>query len=190
MTSTHPVTSQLWASHLRLRLSQAQSITLISQSAHIDLSSMRVVTPAGMSEDRLEAENPDRSLGSTISSARPTRGEWLARPDLFDVVSITLLELYSREYDRIYAEPGYAKRGDPAADNAQHVVHGDLVWGFVDLALVSPDHLASRLRKWRSNRLLAVMAPHGVFPAGGFSSGLFVVDAFDGDSACFARLSN
>lgn len=184
--------SELWISHIDRRRLEAVDIQLIGAASDVQQGSIRVFAP-----DEPEARSrllaaPDQPL-RPIDKSPATRTGWIRRDDLFDTAADWLHKqaLVAPVQWHLLCEAGYQGLGDPVLARRPHIIHGGRPFLSASLAAISVSQIGTILRWGRSYRFLGVVVRglrsihEGYRPT---CDGLFLCDAFDGDSLIVAEL--
>jgi hypothetical protein len=177
-------TSPQWTDHVLRRLNEAKEVGLVSAQVSPSLQFAKIFVPAGVSQIDLTNSDPGDSLRELLGEPTPEAG-WARRNDLCEEAAEWLHDTYERKPSaQLFCEAGLSEVGDAHLSKKPHII----VKGRPLLnARVGADvvQLAQILRWGRVLRFLGVVVPNLAPSIGGFvpvSDGLFVCDAYDGDS--------
>jgi hypothetical protein len=172
--------SDPWTAHLTRRLDEAMEVRLIS--ARTPLQSAKVFVPTGVNQIDFANSNPSDSLRVLLREPTPRAG-WVRRSDLCEEVAEWLSAKYEGNLRAaLFCEAGWSEAGDAHLSKRPHVmVEGRPLLntrvGVDDVQLV-----AQVLRWGRGLRFLGVVVEPLVGDFTLASDGLFICDAYDGDS--------
>ena len=141
-----------------------------------------------MSLGAIEPQHPLRSLEP--DSAVKGVG-WLSREDLFAEAGRWLCTTYVAGSEAwLVCEAGYSNSGDKVLQQRPHVMHGGHPLLRIEVGGANIDEVATVLRWGRSWRSLGlVLSGDGAcLPFRPVMRGLFICDAFDGDSLIVTSL--
>jgi hypothetical protein len=182
-----------WMSHLRHRLDEAIEIQLIASTAVPFVESARVIVPSHIDLNTVAGSDPRQSLHELLGDEAPSDAGWVKREDLFKAAAEWLCRRFKdQDGALLVCGAGLARVGDVWLDSRPHIVHGGRPFLHTRVQLAAVDRVSTTLRWGRSweGFLGLIVSPDpptatACLPA---ALGLFIFDAFDGDSLAVVSL--
>lgn len=176
-----------WASHVNEGFSCAKQNLMIDASAKLK-SSFRVFSNSSIGCSDIDLLDPTTAMSRIIPSG-PIEDLWISRRDLFEEIArwVCAKENYGVG-GWLVCEAGYSKIGDPILMERPHISYEGKPFLLCTTELWG--EFLSVLKWGRSYRFVGVLQrgkiPDEVFP---IKKGVFICDAFDGDSLMMADFS-
>ena len=183
--------SPAWLTHLTQRFTEATDLGLLDPKAVPSWQTARVFVPTHLDCTSLSEIEPQRSLRSLGPDSVVEGIGWVLREDLFSEAGRWLCTAYANGSEAwLVCEAGYSNSSDMVLQQRPHVVHGGRPLLRINVGSANIDDVATVLRWGRSSRSLGtVMSGDGAcLPFRPALRGLFICDAFDGDSLIVASL--
>lgn len=183
--------SPAWLAHLTQRFAEATDLGLLDPKAVPSWQTAKVFVPTHLDCTSLSEIEPQRSLRSLGLDSVVEGAGWVLREDLFAEAGRWLCTAYAAGSEVwLVCEAGYSNAGDKVLQQRPHVMQAGRPLLRIEVGSANIDEVATVLRWGRSSRSLgAVMSGDGAClafrPA---MRGLFICDAFDGDSLIVASL--
>lgn len=183
--------SDSWSAHLRRRQVEAVEVRLLESEAILSWSNARVFVPSQIDCAVLNDSRPEQPLRSLYPETRAKAVGWVRRNDLYWETADWLCKTYAAGEACLFCEAGYSKLGDKSLQQLPFIAYDGRPILRIQLTGRLVDEVATVLRRGRSWRFLGIVlseaiAPLSLIPA---TQGLFVCDAFDGDSLIVVDIS-
>jgi len=193
MLVTMPPASD-WISHLSHRFDEAVAIDLVVPTAALSVESARVFVPNSLGQGRIGLSHPNHTLREVCGGDEPQGQGWVRREDLHAEAAAWLCEHCDDQRATVLVcGAGLTEVGDEWLENHPHVIHGGRPFLQVPLRSSEAEMVSTTLRWGRSwAGFLGIVSSSGeaglpvTLPVG---RGLFLCDAFDGDSLIVAGLT-
>lgn len=183
--------SQAWLTHLKERFAEATDLGLLNLKAAPSWQAAKLFVPANLDCSGIGAIDPQTPLRALRAGRSVEGAGWVAREDLFADAAHWLSTTLAENRDAwLVCEAGYSEVGDKVLQQRPHIVHAGRPLLHIKIAGASVEDIATVLRWGRSWRFLGVAQSgnaiaDSVHPS---TQGLFICDAFDGDSLVVADL--
>ena len=184
--------SQAWLTHLTQRFAEATALGLLSLNAPPSWQAAKVFVPANLDCAGVGAIDPQTPLRTLQAGSSVEGAGWVAREDLFADAARWLSTTLAADRDAwLVCEAGYSDVGDKVLQQRPHIVHGGRPLLHIKVAGASVEDIATVLRWGRSWRSLGVVQSGNAAadPFRPSTQGLFICDAFDGDSLVVTDLA-
>lgn len=184
--------SQVWQEHLMRRLAEASALGLLDSKATPSWQAAKVFVLENLDCAGICAIDPQTPLRALQAGSLVEGAGWIAREDLFSDAARWLSTTLAADCDaRLVCEAGYSDVGDKVLQQRPHIVHGSRPLLHIKIAGASVEDIATVLRWGRSWRSLGVvqLGSAAADPFCPSTQGLFICDAFDGDSLVVADLA-